>query len=180
MGCWGSWRKVRYLPSCNIRSLCMIFLFPYNIESFCFYSRWRLLGQIVYWREWKAFSFLRTSRIGHIAPLSDMLFWLKELEKPTLFGDRNVEPTLLLSRRCVRIPLYEKYVGLEIPMQPFWENVFYQTGYQRYQFTLAPKVLKHVITYQSENEMMRWSWLRGQMSTRICFAFLVTARQHRA
>ena len=65
-------------------------------------------------------------------------------------------------------------------MQPFWENVFYQTGYQRYQFTLAPKVLKHVITYQSENEMMRWSWLRGQMSTRICFAFLVTARQHRA
>ena len=48
MGCRGSWRKARYLPSCNPRSLCMIFLFPYSIESFCFDSRWSLLGQIIY------------------------------------------------------------------------------------------------------------------------------------
>lgn len=26
------------ISPCNLRSLCMIFLFPYSIESFCFYS----------------------------------------------------------------------------------------------------------------------------------------------
>ena len=83
-----------------------------------------------------------------------MLFWLKELEKPTL--------------------------RLEITMQPFWENAIYQTRYQRYRLTLAAEVLEYVITYQSENEMMRWSQFRGQMSTRVCFAFLVTAQQRRA
>lgn len=83
-----------------------------------------------------------------------------------------------MSGRRVGIPLYETYVGLEIPLQPFWENVVYQTRYQMYRLTLATEVLEQVITYQSENEMMRWSQFRGQMGMRVCFAFLVTAQQH--